>query len=236
MVQAFDNSRSRHLQVVGGRIPPHNLEAEESLIGAMLLSRDAIAAGVERCTAADFYKPAHSHIYDAVVSLYAKGQPADPVTVADELRRTGLLDSVGDPSLLISLQLNTPSTDVYKRQRYDRPEEGVLAPDAAEVTLDVVLPAVRSLVVQVAAAHEGECRGPVHQLTAGLGDRQVGVVVLEGIREVQVHASEGVHHVGEPLEVDGDVVLYRDVEDVRDCLDQKARASRVERHVEAVRA
>ena len=76
----------------------------------MLLSRDAIAAGVERCTAEDFYKPAHAHIYEAVVSLYAKGQPADPVTVADELRRTGLLEAVGDPSLLISLQLNTPST------------------------------------------------------------------------------------------------------------------------------
>jgi replicative DNA helicase len=110
MVQTFDKPRPRQLHPTGGRIPPHNLEAEESLIGAMLLSRDAIAAGVERCTAADFYKPAHSHIYVAVVSLYAKGQPADPVTVADELKRTGLLESVGDPSLLISLQLNTPST------------------------------------------------------------------------------------------------------------------------------
>jgi replicative DNA helicase len=110
MVQAFDNTRPRHLQVVGGRVPPHNLEAEESLIGAMLLSRDAIAAGLERCGTDDFYKPAHAHIYDAIVSLYAKGQPVDPVTVADELRRTGLLEAVGDPSLLMSLQLNTPST------------------------------------------------------------------------------------------------------------------------------
>jgi replicative DNA helicase len=110
MVQAFDKTRERHLQVVGARVPPHNLEAEESLLGAMLLSRDAIAAGVERCSADDFYKPAHSHIFDAVISLYAKGEPADPVTVADELKRTGLLESVGDPSSLISLQLNTPST------------------------------------------------------------------------------------------------------------------------------
>jgi len=110
MVQALDNTRPRHLQVLGGRVPPHNLEAEESLIGAMLLSRDAIAAGIERCTAQDFYKPAHAHIFEAVVSLYAKGQPVDPVTVADELRRSGLLESVGEPSLLMSLQLNTPST------------------------------------------------------------------------------------------------------------------------------
>jgi replicative DNA helicase len=110
MVSTFDKPRPRHLQVAGGRVPPHNLEAEESLVGAMLLSRDAIAAGVERCTSEDFYKPAHAHIFDAILSLYAKGQPADPVTVADELNRTGLLEAVGDPTLLISLQLNTPST------------------------------------------------------------------------------------------------------------------------------
>ena len=114
MVQALDKTRSRPLQVLGGRIPPHNLEAEESLLGAMLLSRDAIAAGVERCTAEDFYKPAHSHVFDAVVSLYAKGEPADPVTVADELRRTGMLDSVGDPSSLISLQ----AEHAFDRERH----------------------------------------------------------------------------------------------------------------------
>ncbi len=111
MSQALDDSPSRPpLRAVGGRVPPHNLEAEESLLGAMLLSRDAIAAAVECCTAEDFYKPAHGHIYSAVTGLYTRGEPADPVTVADELRRAGLLEAVGDPSTLISLQVNTPST------------------------------------------------------------------------------------------------------------------------------
>ncbi|MHB8437711.1 MAG: replicative DNA helicase [Acidimicrobiales bacterium] len=112
MTQALDNPRGggRHLQAVGGRIPPHDLDAEESLLGAMLLSRDAIAAALELTGVEDFYKPAHSHIFSAVAQLYARGEPADPVTVADELRRTGLMDAVGDPSVLISLQLNTPST------------------------------------------------------------------------------------------------------------------------------
>ena len=94
----------------GGRVPPHNLQAEESLLGAMLLSRDAIAAAVETCSANDFYKPAHGHIFDAVCSLYAQGEPADPVTVADELRRADLLDAIGGPVTLISLQANTPAT------------------------------------------------------------------------------------------------------------------------------
>jgi replicative DNA helicase len=86
------------------------MDAEESLLGAMLLSRDAIASAMEMCGAEDFYKPAHAHVFAAISALYARGEPADPVTVADELRRSGTLESVGDPSLLLSLQVNTPST------------------------------------------------------------------------------------------------------------------------------
>ena len=92
------------------RVPPHNLEAEESVLGAMLLSRDAIAAAAASCSAEDFYKPAHAHVFAAITALYSRGEPADPVTVADELRRCGLADAVGDPAVLVSLQVNTPST------------------------------------------------------------------------------------------------------------------------------
>ena len=111
MTQALDEPRPRRLQAVGGgRTPPYDLDAEQSVLGAMLLSRDAIAAALEQCRAEDFYRPAHGHIFDAITALYARGEPADPVTVADELRRADLLEAVGDPSLLLSLQVNTPST------------------------------------------------------------------------------------------------------------------------------
>jgi replicative DNA helicase len=113
MVQAFDDSRARRPSAVpassGGRIPPHNLEAEESLLGAMLLSRDAIAAAMEICNAEDFYKQSHGHIFTAVTSLFSQGEPADWVTVTEELRRRGLLEMIGDPSVFVSLQANTPS-------------------------------------------------------------------------------------------------------------------------------
>ena len=79
----------------GDRVPPHDLQAEESLLGAMLLSRDAIAAAVECCKAADFYRPSHGHVFEAICSLYAQGEPADPVTVADELKRADLLEGSG---------------------------------------------------------------------------------------------------------------------------------------------
>lgn len=92
------------------RVPPHNLDAEKSLLGAMLLSRDAIAAAMETCGSEDFYKPAHAHVFDAINTLYNLGEPADPVTVADELNRAGLLESVGGLPALVALQADTPAT------------------------------------------------------------------------------------------------------------------------------
>jgi len=91
------------------RVPPHNMRAEESVLGAMLLSREAIADVVEILDPEHFYKPAHSHLYDAVTSLYAAGEPVDAVTVAEELKRAGLLDEVGGAAVLLDFQAATPA-------------------------------------------------------------------------------------------------------------------------------
>ncbi len=95
---------------VTARIPPHNLDAEASVLGAMLLSRDAIADAIEVVSAEHFYKPAHVHVFDAITSLYSAGEPADPVTVAEELTRAGVLDRIGGSAALVTLQANTPAT------------------------------------------------------------------------------------------------------------------------------
>ena len=94
----------------GLRVPPHNLPAEESLLGAMLLSRDAIAAASEIVRPEHFYKPAHTHIYAAILGLYAVGEPSDPITITDELTRAGLIDSVGGVAAVVALQANAPAT------------------------------------------------------------------------------------------------------------------------------
>lgn len=91
------------------RVPPNNLRAEESVLGAMLLSREAIADVVEILEPDHFYKPAHGHIFDAVMSLYSAGEPVDAVTVADELKRAGLLEEVGGPAVLLDFQATTPA-------------------------------------------------------------------------------------------------------------------------------
>src|SRR5688500_7575777 len=108
MVQSLEDARRRQASS-RPRVPPHNLQAEESLLGAMLLSRDAIVDAVQICGAEDFYKPAHGHVFDAVTRLYSQGEPVDPVTVADELRRADLIEAVGGPSTLATLQANTPA-------------------------------------------------------------------------------------------------------------------------------
>ncbi len=94
----------------GGRVPPHDLQAEESLLGAMMLEVEAIAVAASTLRADDFYKPGHSHIFDAIHALYAGGQPVDPVTVADELRRNGLLETVGGHQTLVDIMASTPAT------------------------------------------------------------------------------------------------------------------------------
>ena len=76
-------------------IPPQDLAAEQCVLGAMLLSKDAIADVVETLRGGDFYRPSHETVFDAIVDLYGRGEPVDAVTVADELGKRGQLTKLG---------------------------------------------------------------------------------------------------------------------------------------------
>jgi replicative DNA helicase len=91
------------------RVPPQDLDAEQSVLGGMLLSKDAIADVVEVLKGQDFYRPAHETVYQAILDLYAKGEPADPITVAAELTRRGELARAGGPGYLHSLVQKVPT-------------------------------------------------------------------------------------------------------------------------------
>ena len=92
-----------------GRQPPQDLAAEQSVLGGMMLSKDAIADVVEKLRTADFYRPAHQAVYEAVLELYGKGEPADAVTVAAELERAGELRRVGGAPYLHTLISTVPT-------------------------------------------------------------------------------------------------------------------------------
>ena len=85
------------------RTPPQDLAAEQSVLGAMMMSKDAISDVVETLRGGDFYRPNHETIYDAIVTLYGRGEPADPITVAGELGKIGELGKVGGPVYLHDL-------------------------------------------------------------------------------------------------------------------------------------
>ncbi|MCM2578513.1 replicative DNA helicase [Streptomyces sp. MTZ3.1] len=91
------------------RVPPQDLDAEQSVLGGMLLSKDAIADVVEVLKGSDFYRPAHETVYQAILDLYAKGEPADPITVAAELTRRGEIGRVGGASYLHTLVQSVPT-------------------------------------------------------------------------------------------------------------------------------
>lgn len=91
------------------RTPPNDPAAEQSVLGAMLLSKDAIADVVELVRESDFYRPAHQTIYSTILDLYGRGEPADAVTVAAELTKNGEISRVGGASYLHTLVSLVPT-------------------------------------------------------------------------------------------------------------------------------
>ena len=91
------------------RLPPQDLNAEQSVLGSMLLNKDAIADCLEAVKSHDFYRPAHELIFDAVLDLFGRGEPADAITVADELGKRGDLTRVGGQAYLHQLIQSVPT-------------------------------------------------------------------------------------------------------------------------------
>jgi len=91
------------------KVPPHNIEAEQSLLGAMLISQDAIPEILEVLGADAFYTEAHRRIYETIVDLYARGEPADPITLAEALSGRGFLETCGGKSYIHTLVGSVPS-------------------------------------------------------------------------------------------------------------------------------
>ena len=91
------------------RVPPHNLEAEESVLGSMLLSHPAVATVLELLEPEDFYKESHRGLYRAMRDLYARGEVTDPIVVAEALKGGGIFEKVGGLSYLNVLMNSVPT-------------------------------------------------------------------------------------------------------------------------------
>src|SRR5260370_19739722 len=91
------------------RTPPHDLAAEQCVLGGMLLSKDAISDVLEVIRPHDHYRPAHQIVHEVILDLYGRGEPADAVTVAAELTRRGEVARVGGADYLHTLIASVPT-------------------------------------------------------------------------------------------------------------------------------
>ena len=105
IVSEFGDEYSRS----GERTPPHDLLAEQSTLGGMLLSKDAVADVIEIVRGRDFYHPKHEIIFDAILTLYSHGEPTDVITVSEELTKTGMLQRAGGADYLHSIVSLVPT-------------------------------------------------------------------------------------------------------------------------------
>ena len=93
-----------------GKIPPHDIEAEQAVLGSMLTDKDAVISAIEKLAAEDFYREDHKAIYEAITSLYNRAEPIDIITVKSELTANGKLESVGGLEYLGILPEKVPTT------------------------------------------------------------------------------------------------------------------------------
>jgi replicative DNA helicase len=92
------------------KIPPQNIEAEQSILGSMLLSRDAIIDASEVLKGEDFYKESNKKLFEIIMDMFEKNIPVDLITIVDELRRQNLLEAVGGIEYITNLSSNVIST------------------------------------------------------------------------------------------------------------------------------
>ncbi|MBN9239323.1 MAG: replicative DNA helicase [Micrococcales bacterium 70-64] len=130
----------------GDRVPPHDLLAEQSAIGGMMLSKDAVADVIEAVRGVDFYIPKHEVIFDALLTLYSHGEPTDVIAVTDELTKTGELSRAGGAEYLHTLTALVPTAA----------NAGFYASIVAEKAVLRRLVEAGTRIVQMGYASEGE--------------------------------------------------------------------------------
>jgi replicative DNA helicase len=96
-------------EAMAGMVPPHNLNAEKSVLGAMMLEPEAVAAAAERLKPDDFYYQSNARIFAAMLGLFGRGQPVDFVTLTDALEKEGVMETVGGYEYISGISTFVPS-------------------------------------------------------------------------------------------------------------------------------
>ena len=164
------------------RTPPQDMAAEQSVLGSMLISKDAIADVSEVLRGVDFYRPAHETIHDAVIDLFGRGEPVDMVTVAAELNRRGELQRIGGAPYLHTLAANVPiaaNAGFYAeivrekailRRLVDAGTKIVQIGYAGEGQVDEIVDRAQAEVYQITDRRTAEDYAPLSEIMTGVLD------------------------------------------------------------------
>jgi replicative DNA helicase len=182
----------------GDRTPPHDLLAEQSAIGGMLLSKDAVADVVEVVRGVDFYIPKHEIIFDAILNLYSHGEPTDVIAVTDELTKTGELTRAGGAEYLHTLTGLVPTAA----------NAGYYSTIVAEKAVLRRLVEAGTRIVQMGYASEGEvvdlvnnAQAEIYGVTGGVESEDfvpLTDAVTTAIDEIDAAKSRGGQMIGVP--------------------------------------
>lgn len=170
------------------RTPPHDLVAEQCVLGGMMLSKDAISDVLEVIRAQDYYRPAHQIIHDVILDLYGRGEPADAVTVAAELTRTGDIARTGGAPYLHTLIASVPTAA----------NAGYYARIVRERAILRRLVEVGTRIVQLGYAGDGDANELVDRAEAeiyGVTDRRVSEDYLP-LAEIMPGALDEIEAIG----------------------------------------
>ena len=176
------------------RTPPQDLVAEQSVLGGMMLSKDAIADVIEALRGNDFYRPSHESIYEAILDLYGRGEPADAVTVADELTKRGEITKTGGAAYLHQLIQSVPTAA----------NAGFYAEIVAERAVLRRLVTAGTKIVQMGYAQDGEVEEVVNAAQAeifAVAERRTSedYVLLKDVMESTVDEIEASGHKGQGM-------------------------------------
>ena len=184
--------------VAPDRTPPQDIAAEQCVLGGMLLSKDAVADVVEVIREADFYRPAHQAVFRAITDLFAKGEPADAVTVAHALTESGDLARVGGAAYLHTLVASVPTATnasyyagivrdtAVRRRLVDAGTRIAQWAYAGEGEVDMVVDRAQAEVFDVTSLRSSEDYLPLADIMDG------------AVAEIEATASRGGEMVGVP--------------------------------------
>lgn len=166
-----------------GKIPPHNTEAEQSVLGSMLLDQEAVIVAQEILKVQDFYKNAHKEIYESVCNVALRREPVDLVTLSEDLRNRGILEEVGGILYLTSLSSSVPVAANVKhyaeivekkatlRNLIKASEEIIGLGHSTEIDIDEVIEQAEKSIFDLSQNRHSEALTPIDKLLSSTFDQ-----------------------------------------------------------------